>query len=356
MRCFSSCDEDIDKALSVGRGGGGAVGGFGIQRSLSIRDKLTNIILQNDDSQFLYVILPYFNYCGSKARLKLFMNFIKRYAGCAGVRICIVEARLKGANFELPKSFPKIYKHIGVTTSDCIWIKESLINIMVSSLPDNWKYIAWIDADISFLNARWVSDTIQKLQNIDVVQLFQTCVNMGPSGEAFKIDKSFGYMHIESGHEWSKEHRYGFWHSGYAWACTRHAYLSIGKLIDYGILGAGDHHMALALIGKVTLSHPGTIHPNYKAALLKFQERCLKNKLTLGYIGGTIIHHWHGSLKDRKYQERWNILIKEKYDPDADIHYTHEGYVQLTGAGKRFAPLLEKYFSERNEDNRQIVL
>ena len=332
----------------------------------TVREQLSNIILNekmlnnnisinsNDDSQYLYVILPYFNYCSSKSRKTLFMDFINRYKNEPNIRICIVEAKLIECKFELPESLPNIYKHIGITTNDCVWIKESLINTMIFNLPLNWKYMAWIDADITFLNTNWVSDTINKLKTTDVIQLFQTCVNMGPNDEAFKIDKSFGYMHVESSHQWTKTHRYGFWHCGYAWACTKYAYASMGKLIDFGILGAGDHHMALALIGKVNLSHPGQIHDNYKKLLLKFEERCLKNNLKLSYIPGTIIHHWHGRLEDRKYKERWNILTEEQYDPFTDIYYTHDGYIQLTHKGKRISNLLHNYFIGRNEDNMSL--
>ena len=327
----------------------------------TIRESISNIITTEsninimNNNDYLYVILTYFNYCSSKSRKQLFMNFINKYKNIPGIRICIAEAKLNGSDFQLPKSLSNIYMHIGITTQECIWIKESLINIVIEKLPNNWKYIAWIDADLTFLNTNWVYDTINKLKSYDVIQLYQTCINVGPNGEAFKIDKSFGYMHETSKFPWTKTHKYGFWHPGYAWACTRFAYSSMNKLIDFGILGSGDHHMALALIGKVNLSHPGNIHTNYKNLLIGFQERCLKNNLKLSYINGSILHHWHGRLEDRKYQERWNILTKENYDPLNDLYYTSEGYIQLTQTGKRFTSLLLNYFNERNEDNPTLI-
>ena len=305
---------------------------------------------QSKNKEFLYVILPYFNYCYSMSRFKLFIEFVKRYTDNENIRICIVEGRLKGDQYQLPDTLFNVYKHIAITIDDPIWIKENLINTMISMLPNNWKYVAWIDADITFLNTNWVNDTIEQLQKNDIVQLFQTAVNMGPNGEAFKIDRSFGYMYRCSGHDWNKAHKYGFWHSGYAWACTRNAYDSFGGLIDFGILGAGDHHMSLAFIGKVQMSHPDTIQDNYKKLLLKFQDKCLKNNLQLNYISGTIIHHWHGSLKNRKYVERWLILTKNNYDPIEDVYYNEYGVLGLTEKGKRFVQMLQQYFNERNED------
>ena len=321
-----------------------------------IRKRLNNIVINelqtdnNDDSKYLYVILPYFNYCASKSRKQLFMNFINKYKNIPGLRICIAEAKLNNAHFELPQSLSNIYMHIGITTADYIWIKETLINNIINKLPSTWKYVAWIDADITFLNTNWIYDTIKQLQTYDIIQMFQTCINMGPNGEAFKIDKSFGYMHNTSKFPWRKDHKYGFWHPGYAWACTKYAYTSMNRLIDFGILGSGDHHMALALVGKVNLSYPGNIHENYKNNLIKFENKCKQFNLKLGYINGSIIHHWHGRLEDRKYQERWTILTSNNYDPYTDIYYTNEGYVQLSQKGKRFNQLLQNYFSERNED------
>jgi len=302
------------------------------------------------DSSYLYVILPYFNYCNCKSRYKLFIDFIQRYKNIKNIRLCIVEARLQNAKFQLPLNLPNIYKNIGITINAPIWIKESLINTGIKSLPVTWKYVAWIDADITFLNKNWVDDTFKKLQKADIIQLFQTCVNMGPTNEAFKIDRSFCYMSQTFMNQWRKDAKYGFWHSGFAWACTRKAYNIMGGLLDFGILGAGDHHMSLAFIGKVECSHPNNINENYKKKLLEYQEKCTKNKLLLDYVSGTIIHHWHGRLEDRKYKDRWNILATFNYDPTKDIYYTKHGYIQFTESGKRLNDELLKYFTERNED------
>jgi len=312
------------------------------------QNQTSKIVSQNKD--FLYVILPYFNYCYSMSRFKLFIDFINRYSEFDNIRICIVEGKLKDDNYHLPDSHFNVYKHIAITLEDPIWIKENLINIMVSMLPKNWKYIAWIDADLTFLNTNWAKDTIESLKTNDIIQLFQTAINMGPNGEAFKIDKSFGFMHKRNGHEWNKTHKYGFWHPGYAWACTRYTYDTLGGLIDFGILGSGDHHMSLALIGKVTMSYPTNIHENYKKLLLEFQNKCIHNNLQFSYIPGTIIHHWHGSLKNRKYVERWLILTKNEYDPIEDVYYNEYGVLGLTESGKRFVPMLTQYFNDRNED------
>jgi hypothetical protein len=290
----------------------------------------------------LYIILPYFNFCGFKRRRELFIEFVNRYKH---LKLVVVEAE---GPAPLPRRMP-VYKHIRLTSGTRVWLKENLINMGVRNLPKNWKYMAWIDADIQFLNENWAADTIDELQTADVVQLWQNAVNLGPKGETLKIDKSFAYMFIGSGTKWTPSDKYGFWHTGYAWACTREAFQNMGGLIDWAILGSGDRHMAMALAGLGEHSAPGNIHENYKVLLKLYESRV--RKLKTAWVNGTIIHYWHGSFADRRYRERWDILTKNRFDPFDDIGYTDSGLVQLSPKGKRFEKFLDEYFTGRREDS-----
>lgn len=316
----------------------------------------TNPIYQHriskSEESVLYIILPYFNYCQYKSRTRLFLEFIKRVYSNPLLKIVIAEGTSKGKPFDLPDFSDKIFLHIKVELHDRVWIKENLINLAIRNLPDNWEYVAWIDADLTFINPMWVQDTIKLLKTNDVVQLFHSAVHLGPEGETLKTDKGFVYQYLKSGHEYIKTYKYGFWHPGFAWGCTRKAYVVMEGLIDFGILGSGDHHMALALIQKVDFSHPGNIHINYRKKLYQFQQRCRNFKIN--YIPGSILHHFHGSIADRRYQERWNILVKNQYDPEDDILYTKDGIIQFTDKGKRLQEPIDLYFQGRNEDGIKV--
>jgi hypothetical protein len=304
-----------------------------------------------EDDQNLYVVLPYFNYCGYESRKRLFLDFVERIKDQKGVRLVIAEARESTKEtFDLPRDLEGVFLHVRVATKSRIWIKECLVNVAVRKLPRDWATLAWIDADLTFLNPTWVGDTIERLKSHDVVQLFQNCVNLGPVGEIGKIDTSFMYMHEKSGKPYHKAAKYGFWHPGYAWACSRKAFEQMGGLVDWAILGSGDRHMALALIGLVQYSHPGNIHGEYSQMLRAFQERCKGLRST--YVPGTIVHHFHGNLADRKYQERWTLLTRsgDEYDPSEDIARTAHGVVQLTTKGLRLQDRFSDYFLGRNED------
>ena len=292
----------------------------------------------------LYVILPYFNHCGFKRRRDLFIQFVERYAKTPGLRLVVVEAMGPEPLSRLP-----VHEHIRLTSDSRVWLKENLINLGVKALPKDWVNMAWVDADIEFLNQNWVRDTVHELQSADVVQLWRTAVNLGPHGEAIKVDKSFAYMFVGSGTDWVASDKYGFWHPGYAWACTRAAFQKMGGLPDWAILGSGDRHLAMSLAGLGQTSCPGTIHENYKM-MLKLYERGLKN-FKVSWVDGTIIHYWHGSFTDRRYKERWDILVQNSFDPFEDIGYTDEGLVQLTEKGRRFEKYLDDYFMGRREDS-----
>lgn len=296
----------------------------------------------------LYVILPYFNYCGFKRRRALFLEFIERIRNTPGIRIIVSETFDDPVN-ALPNKIPGVYAHHVFKTKHRIWLKENLINLATDYLPGTWKYMAWVDADLTFVNGNWAADTVAALRRYDFVQMFQSAINMGANGETIKVDQSFGYMYLMSGRPYTKTYKYGFWHPGYAWACTRRAFETTAGLIDFGICGSGDHHMALALIGKVNQSHPGGIHEGYARLLQRWQKRA--EKLTLGYVNGTILHHYHGTLANRRYRERWDILTKGAYDPITDIGFNNQRLIQFTYRGERLADDISDYFGERQEDS-----
>jgi hypothetical protein len=83
--------------------------------------------------------------------------------------------------------------------------------------------------------------------------------------------------------------------------------------------------------------------------LEEFQARC--RGLKLSWVKGTIVHHWHGKLENRKYRERWDILTANKYDPFTDIEISERGFIKLSKAGERLRKPIDEYFIERREDS-----
>jgi hypothetical protein len=270
-------------------------------------------ILNNDPIEpKLHVIAVISNPCLYARRYILMKEFIKRMEMDENdVILYIVEYVYGIQKFIITDR--KNPRHLQVRTETPIWHKENMINVGVKALlPTNWRAFAWIDADIEFENTTWATDALKLLNGSkDIIQLFSHAIDMDKEKKTMTFFNSFGYQHC-------KGKSYGttgleFWHPGYAWACTRKAYEKMGGLYEYGILGSSDNIMALALIGKAIKGLDGNSTSGYKQSVKDFEER-VKN-FRLGYVPCVIRHHFHGSKKNRKYRERWQILVNHNYDP-----------------------------------------
>jgi hypothetical protein len=288
-----------------------------------------------------------------KSRYNLYEKF-KASMEVAGVNLLTVEIALGQRPFELTEENNP--NHVQLRTNNELWHKEQMINIGISRLPQDWEYVAWIDADVEFCRQDWAAETVEQLQHYDVVQLFQSAIDLGPEGEVITVFNGFV-------HSWMNEPninnpllargKYGlYWHPGFAWAATRKAINDLGGLIDWAILGSADHHMAWAFIGKVADKLPKNIAPAYKRELETWQLRATHHiKQNIGYVPGTIYHHFHGKKKNRKYVERWDILLKHDFNPDKDLKRDWQGLWQFTEEGLRLRNDIRNYFRQRNEDS-----
>lgn len=312
-------------------------------------------IKHHEPSNTLHVIAVVSNPVGYKSRYELFKKF-RSHMEAQNVNLIIVELALGQRDHQVTESDNP--NHIQVRGNSELWHKENMINIGFSRLPLDWEYAAWIDGDIAFLNPNWVHDTLNALQHHRVVQMFQDCVDTGPSGEVLQVHRSFGYQYVNVPEKMALANNgyYGkgvaFPHPGYAWAIRKDAFNGIGRLIDWAILGSADHHMAWAFIGDVKKSVMAGIHPKYMDRLLAFQSRCDHFiQKDLGYVPGIITHDFHGKKKDRKYQERWSILLDHGYDPDTDIKYNSHGVLELDGRNIKLRDAIRQYLRQRNEDS-----
>jgi hypothetical protein len=145
---------------------------------------------------------------------------------------------------------------------------------------------------------------------------------------------------------------YSQWHPGFAWAATKETLNNLGGLFDLSILGAGDRHLSTSLIGHVDKSYQKGLHPSYIDELHLYQEDALRHvRKNVGYLKTDLIHYWHGKKADRKYQDRWQILIKHQYNPNLDIKKDVYGLYQWTGNKPQLQYDIMKYMASRNEDS-----
>lgn len=132
----------------------------------------------------------------------------------------------------------------------------------------------------------------------------------------------------------------------------RGTYEAMTRLLDIGICGASDHHMALALIGRAEDSVPNYMHPAYKDAVMSWQRRAQWFiRKDFGYIPGTILHYFHGKKKDRKYIDRWQIIRGDKFNPNTDVYRDSNELWAISEFAPTLRDELRAYFRQRNEDS-----
>jgi len=125
----------------------------------------------------LHVIAVVFNPLRFQSRYNLFRDF-ERHSRCNhDVDMKVVELALGNRPFEVTEAGNP--NHWQIRTDQELWHKERMINIAVAKmLPPDWQYVAWIDADITFLNPDWAHETMQQLQHYHVVQMFQHALDL----------------------------------------------------------------------------------------------------------------------------------------------------------------------------------
>jgi hypothetical protein len=323
----------------------------------------------------LYVITPVMNAIRFKSRWKHYQRFAKHVKDAGGTLVT-VEAAFGERDWALDDTAPEClagpgacnadqcHQYVKLRSSNELWLKENLINVGVSRLPHDWRYVAWIDADVAFLRPNWVGECIQQLQHYKFLQMFSHAQDLDPGYAVAGHRPGFVWAWENTGevpptyyYDGGKK-RPGAW-SGLAWACTRQAWDEVGGLPDFCITGAADWYMAYALFGQVEKVIPEGSALPYHRALVRWQERAEKYiRRNVGFMTGTVAHMWHGKKSDRRYMERSRLLAELKFDPNEDLKRDWQGLHQLEDHGDaRSIELRDRirvWFRSRNEDSIDV--
>jgi hypothetical protein len=304
--------------------------------------------------ELLHVVTCIFNPLRWESRMRLYATF-ERHMLSSGVRLTTVECQLGEREFVL--DHPDVH-HVRVRNHSLLFNKENLLALGIQRLPPDWRYLAWIDADVSFRRPDWATETLHALQQYAVVQPWADVYNTGPQGEHISHFVSFARVVDEGGplrKAHGAPHPYRFPHPGFAWAMRRESYDHVGGLIETAVLGSGDHHMAMALVGQVAATYPQQMSDGYKRPLLAWQALALKYiNQNLGYVWGTIEAGWHGRIEDRQYQDRWSIFLKHQFDPATDLKRNSYGVLELSGSKPQLRRAIDHYLRSRREDGNLI--
>ena len=195
------------------------------------------------------------------------------------------------------------------------------------------------------------------------MQPWSDAYDLGPNGEHIQHHKSFCHQLWHNKPVVPDQKKmwlfdggpYEYPHSGYCWAACRHSIEWLGGLIDTACSGAGDHHMALALVGRADRSFPFGVTAGYMKPIVLWQDRATHHiNQNIGFVWGTVEHFWHGRKADRKYVDRWDMIVKHKFDPSTDLKRNSFGVYELAGNKPELSHAFDTYFRLRNEDSNTI--
>ena len=304
----------------------------------------------------LYVVTCISNPQRYKSRYRLYEEFKTYISQFENVVLYTVELAFGHREFHVTSADDPL--NIQVRGEQEFWHKENLLNIGLSRLPAEAKYIAWVDADVTFLNPDWANETIEQLQHHEFVQMFSEYVDLGPEHQVLASSSSFVANWLDPDKKNIKDPRYAGLKgtTGLAWAARRSALDKVGGLIDWCIIGSGDWHMAYCLIGRGVEIAQKWFSPGYATLLKKYQDDCDKYICkNVGYVKGTAVHYWHGPKVNRGYGWRWKILQDNDFDPLLDLKKDCQGLYIVNPEKTELLWDLREYFKSRKEDSDSLT-
>lgn len=295
----------------------------------------------------MWVIIPYFNpakYEALQRNYSIFSHELKK----AKINYLTVELSFDGS-YDIPTSEDVIR----LRSDSIMWQKERLINFGVSQLPLKCDKFAWVDCDVLFEHKDWLDQAKAKLDQVDIVQLFKRVFYL-PSGH-----ESYSGSHdimVQSVIWQAKTHRnwlhrrvnkmLPFSTPGFAWAARRDAFPN--GLYDKNIIGSGDTFIVDSILDSWSIHGFSTKFTlGMKADMGKWLA--CQRKLTYDYIPQSIYHLYHGSLQDRRYMDRHNLVLDNDFDPAKDIVLVNNVFEWDSNKPALHSGIID-YFGGRNED------
>lgn len=330
------------------------------------------------------IISCFFNPQNSSYRLNAFNYF---YNSIKHLNHRIIECVIGDSKPQLEENsnIKRVY------TKNLLWHKESLLNKIITELPEKYKYVFWIDADVIFTNLNWLTEGVKQLksENINIIQPFEYCVHLEknhlsptfnldelkrakyPNEKNNKVWKSFCASYAKTYRDSDDYNKHG--HVGFGWG-SKLGILQKIPLYDRALIGGADHiiaHAAAGQIGHVCISKSFT---DNLVEVNEWSRKFYKEiKGGIGYVPGDLYHIWHGDIEKRQYLKRIkdftpktkNINKKDKNNlyitDDVDDQYMKDYFAtrEVTNAsnGLIISAFIKEMFSDNNSDtNNKSIL
>ena len=313
----------------------------------------------------IWGITTFFNpahYQNKKINYDEFRRNIKRQ----GLPIVAVELSFDSHPFELERKDAEILVQIRGNEQNILWQKERLFNIALKRLPKDCDKVVWLDCDVIFQDDAWIINTSKLLEQYVVVQPF-TYTSLLEKKDGFNLNRKNKPGHADGEIAMSRgavltlpsegarppEARHGG-HPGFAWAIRREVIDAVGFYDRTPIHGADDL-MCFGFIGKFDQAK-GKLSPkmfdNYKKWA---EDTYLEVRGSVGATEGELFHLWHGTRKDRGYDQDNKVLLKYDFDPGHDFYLDKNMIWRFPLRQAEMQHELLRYFYERNEEGRGVI-
>lgn len=284
----------------------------------------------------LGIVTCFFNPCGYQQTVENYFRFRE----ALGHECLTAELSFQG-KFVIPDA---IHLHGG--PQNIMWQKERLLNIGIENLPDKYDKVAWIDADLLFLNPHWLDEAEEKLNQFPVVQLFENVHLLDSRGHVSRT-----IMGRVKGIE-TKIPGNGCLAPGGAWSARREI-LQDG-LLDYDVTGGNDTGILDCWLGDWNSWMFRLYSPAWKSAVMNWgKKQYRKVNGNMGVIAGDVAHMFHGSLENRQYGRRTAYLIEHDFDPATDIAIDQNGLWRWDSDKPEMHRKVANYFAQRREDDTE---
>jgi len=291
----------------------------------------------------LAILTTHFNVAGYRRPLHNYWRW--RYGlGCLAENLVTVELSFDG-RFQIPDAL-----QLRGTERNILWQKEALLAIALQRLPPHVEVVVWCDGDVLFENPNWALETCRMIQSGEYgfVQPFRNIYYENGKGEIdFAIPGSVHeYLTLPPG---APFRHHG---PGMCGAAARDILDAVGIPL-HNVGGAGDRILLDGLMGIHELPQ-GCLQKCFRCDQASVRDWCTRAQTAIqgrksGWLPGDIRHLFHGTIQNRQYIERNQVLLKHHYEP-GDVIVDAQGLLCWNSQKPELHREIVDYFINRHED------
>ena len=279
--------------------------------------------------QDMAVCLSYFNAGNFKKPLFNLLTVIEDLKR-ANIPYFVIELLYPGQTSSVPNPYITVYG------DSYMFHKENLWNILANKIPRSYNKLLFLDADIRFSKPNWYNEARDLLETNNIIQPMSACY--WPKRNLFKKSVALGIKNNEP--IFVTNHHFGF-----SVGMTRE-FFDQHNFFDKALIGGGDTCFWLSLEKpewQIDQKYIAGLRDKYNYP----KYNTYNNKIDC-ITDCVAIHLDHGSLENRQYTERMNLI------PNTTDTVVKNKYNIYEWKNKEYNKKTYDYFINRKEDGDNI--